>query len=354
MFIAGLDATKPEPAASTSKSLPEPTAALETQSRLPGTSSAQPVDDGKPPIPALVVSEENGVHPVEEPASDQFEDLKGSLRTLFGQKVVKGKIWQTPGRGDTFKMVMVDRVSLGLACQMWRHVSVTDEAFFCHCQNVRLPTRKILPQVSAPTSQPPSPHSPLSPLTATSPLYPDGIISPIWMRKHSDMIPSVFVLFLRLLEFPANESTFSSVAGSPLTSLGGTPSTSPPAATSTDDARQFPFQGETRKPADIPLPDLEKRRKEAERLADEELVKVIAERRRKLVERGIKFTIVLMTGRDMLGEKVRRNYVAQVGTKTNPPARSYRGPITRRPIKYDQTAERVGFQSKFVRAHTCS
>ncbi len=123
------------------------------------------------------------------------------------------------------------------------------------------------------------------------------------MRKHSDMIPSVFVLFLRLIEFPSNDSTFSSLAGSPNTSLAGTAPNSPPVtSTSTDEHQQFPFQGETRRPADVPLPDLEKRRKDAERLADEELVKIIAERRRKLVERGIKFTTVLMTGRDMLGE----------------------------------------------------
>ncbi|KAH9816625.1 hypothetical protein DFH28DRAFT_1125408 [Melampsora americana] len=47
-------------------------------------------------------------------------------------------------------------------------------------------------------------HSPLSPLTPTSPLYPDGIISPIWIRKHCDMIPSVFVLTSTLWEPPSS------------------------------------------------------------------------------------------------------------------------------------------------------
>jgi len=29
-------------------------------------------------------------------------------------------------------------------------------------------------------------------------LYPDGLISPVWVKKHAELIPSVFVLFLRL------------------------------------------------------------------------------------------------------------------------------------------------------------
>ena len=43
-------------------------------------------------------------------------------------------------------------------------------------------------------------HSPLSPLTPTSPLYPDGLIAPIWIRKHTTLVPSVFVLFKRIYE----------------------------------------------------------------------------------------------------------------------------------------------------------
>jgi hypothetical protein len=44
--------------------------------------------------------------------SDQFDTLKASLRRLFGQKGGKGKIWQPPGRGDIFRMLMVDKVSI--------------------------------------------------------------------------------------------------------------------------------------------------------------------------------------------------------------------------------------------------
>jgi hypothetical protein len=117
------------------------------------------------------------------------------------------------------------------------------------------------------------------------------------------MVPSVFVLFLRLVDLPTTESTSMSLVNSPVTSLAGTAPTSPSVAAPTDDpiakVSTSPSQ-----PEDVPVskPELENRRKEAERLADEQLIKVIAERRKKLAERGIKFTIVLMTGRDMLGQ----------------------------------------------------
>jgi hypothetical protein len=107
--------------------------------------------------------------------------------------------------------------------------------------------RKVAPAATSndPTS---TPHSPLSPLTPTSPLYPDGLIAPVWIRKHAELIPSVFVLFLRLSE------------------LGQTD---------------------------------EDKKKEKE--SDESLVREIGERRRKLGERGIKLTVVLMASAATLG-----------------------------------------------------
>jgi hypothetical protein len=117
------------------------------------------------------------------------------------------------------------------------------------------------------------------------------------------MVPSVFVLFLRLLDLPTTESTSTSLVNSPVTSLAGTAPTSPSLAAPADDPIAK-VSASSSQPEDVPVskPELENRRKEAERLADEQLIKVIAERRKKLAERGIKFTIVLMTGRDMLGQ----------------------------------------------------
>jgi len=41
-------------------------------------------------------------------------------------------------------------------------------------------------------------HSPLSPLTPSSPLYPDGIVTPLWITKHQSRLPSAFIAFVSL------------------------------------------------------------------------------------------------------------------------------------------------------------
>lgn len=64
------------------------------------------------------------------------------------------------------------------------HVQLVDK-------NVMFPPRKLPGELG---------HSPLSPLSPSSPLHPDGIIAPIWVRKHTTLLPCVFVLFLSLSE----------------------------------------------------------------------------------------------------------------------------------------------------------
>lgn len=115
--------------------------------------------------------------------------------------------------------------------------------------------RKVNASPSSSQGEPSTPHSPLSPLTPTSPLYPDGLIAPVWVRKHTEMVPSVFVMFLRLYESPDTERE-------------------------TDETRRV---------------------KEQE--MDDGLVKEIGERRRRLGERGIKLTVVLMASAAALGEQ---------------------------------------------------
>jgi hypothetical protein len=106
-------------------------------------------------------------------------------------------------------------------------------------------------------------HSPISPFTPTSPLYPDGLIAPIWVRKHRDLIPSVFVLVLRLYEFGAiNE----------------------------DGAADQ---------AELDIGPLEKEK--VERLRDNELVNEVINRKRTCMERGIKLAVVLLASRELLG-----------------------------------------------------
>lgn len=89
------------------------------------------------------------------------------------------------------------------------------------------------------------PRSPLSPLHPNSPQFPDGLIAPVWVRKHRELVPSVFVSFHCL-----------------------------PTAS-----------------------DMEQLRK-----SDEALIKTISERRRTLTERGIKLTVVLLTQRETLDD----------------------------------------------------
>jgi len=154
---------------------------------------------------------------------DPFSVLTIRLReALSNQRKVA--IWQ-PDKARTFQVILVDR-------------------------EIRFPPRKL---ASPEDPQYASTHSPLSPLTPTSPLYPDGLIAPIWIRKHTTLVPSVFVLFTRLYEAP---STF--------------------------DANQT---------------------YDEERARDIELAYDLSNRKRLTNERGIKMTVVLIASRRMLGAR---------------------------------------------------
>lgn len=49
-------------------------------------------------------------------------------------------------------------------------------------------------------------HSTISPLTPTSPLYPDGIITPLWITKHQSRLPAIFISFFALTTDPNTSS----------------------------------------------------------------------------------------------------------------------------------------------------
>ncbi|KAF2667716.1 hypothetical protein BT63DRAFT_441300 [Microthyrium microscopicum] len=49
-------------------------------------------------------------------------------------------------------------------------------------EDAKVPTRWVL-------------HSPLSPLTPTSPLYPDGVIDSLWMTKYQERVPCLYIAF---------------------------------------------------------------------------------------------------------------------------------------------------------------
>jgi trafficking protein particle complex subunit 11 len=166
---------------------------------------------------------------------DSFQLLTLRLReSLLAQRKVA--IWQ-PEKNKSFQVSLVDK-------------------------DVKFPPRKL---VSPDDPQYSVAHSPLSPLTPTSPLHPDGLIAPIWIRKHTSLIPSVFVLFMRIYEHPPHTS---------------------------------------RTALDLPDNDREREREAEERRKDSELAVEVAQRKKVTNERGIKLTLVLMASRKMLGEFV--------------------------------------------------
>ncbi|KAF8119758.1 Gryzun, putative trafficking through golgi-domain-containing protein [Boletus edulis] len=164
---------------------------------------------------------------------DPFALLISRLRETL-QSQLRPSIW-SPERNKSFQMVLVEK-------------------------NVRFPPRKLVsPEDASYTSA----HSPLSPLTPSSPLHPDGLIAPIWIRKHMAFLPSVFVLFLRMFE--ASNAT-------------------------------------PRSPLDTSEVERGRDRVEEERKRDTELSAEIAQRKKTASERGIKLTVVLLASRRMLDD----------------------------------------------------
>ncbi|KAJ7270064.1 Gryzun, putative trafficking through golgi-domain-containing protein [Mycena haematopus] len=164
---------------------------------------------------------------------DPFVLLTSRLREAFvAQRKVA--IWQ-PEKSKSFQIIPVDKA-------------------------VRFPPRKLLPPDDPGYS---AAHSPLSPLTMSSPLHPDGLIAPIWIRKHTTLVPSVFVLFLRIFEYP-------------------------------------PYTPKS--PLDPPDPDRDRERELEERKRDAELSAEVALRKKSTNERNIKLTVVLMATRRMLDD----------------------------------------------------
>ena len=145
-------------------------------------------------------------------------------------------------------------------------------------QNVRLPPKKTRPtprtlNATAAEQQPSlaslQPRSPLSPLHPSSPLFPDGLIAPVWLRKHRELVPSVFVSFYCLTEQIIESDS-----------------------TTTEEQKGVQSNGKIAEV--LSGPELKQR--------DEALIRAISDRKRTLSERGIKFTVVLLTTRAMLGE----------------------------------------------------
>ncbi|EAW07923.1 uncharacterized protein ACLA_026400 [Aspergillus clavatus NRRL 1] len=75
-------------------------------------------------------------------------------------------------------------------------------------RSYRLPPRKADPPPLSPPTSPtggqqndaaPAPsfvlHSPISPLTPSSPTFPDGLLTPLWVSKHQNLVPAAVINF---------------------------------------------------------------------------------------------------------------------------------------------------------------
>ena len=83
-------------------------------------------------------------------------------------------------------------------------------------QDFKLPPKKADAPSTSATPPPGSPtvavatswvlHSPISPLSPGSSIFPDGVIAPSWVAKHQHYIPSVFISFFDFITDPITNS----------------------------------------------------------------------------------------------------------------------------------------------------
>lgn len=174
-------------------------------------------------------------------AVDDLGTLKQHLRKALTARTGRHDVWD-PSRGsstDFYNVVLVE----------------TD---------ARFPPRKAkpAPASSAATNQQQT-HSPISPLTPSSPLHPDGIIAPIWVRKHRELLPSAFLLIATLWE---------------------------------------PDIVAPKSPLDVEMNGESSQHAEVERQKDIDLIQYILERKRLTNERGIKLAVILLASKRLLGD----------------------------------------------------
>ncbi|PHH61364.1 hypothetical protein CDD81_442 [Ophiocordyceps australis] len=101
-----------------------------------------------------------------------------ALQEYLGQVNGRGKSWTCVARDEPFRFrVKTSGRSLLLP-----------------------PRRAQLPDGIEPLDTAPILHSPFSPLSPSSALYPDGLIDSQWIKKHQQLVPSIYACFYPLAE----------------------------------------------------------------------------------------------------------------------------------------------------------
>lgn len=163
----------------------------------PATSTTISDDQSSSQIPKTAASPPSSVHGISQPWAKMLSNL---LMQATGSNTPTA-IWDPPRPLANLQVMLVDK------------------------RVFRFPPRKRPSPTSADGIPQTQLHSPLSPLSPGSPLFPDGIMSPIWIRKHREMCPAVWVDFYELKDKPptAGDETSATSSAEPLGIRSQTP-----------------------------------------------------------------------------------------------------------------------------------
>ncbi|PHH81460.1 hypothetical protein CDD82_740 [Ophiocordyceps australis] len=115
-----------------------------------------------------------------------------ALQEYLGQVDDRGKSWTCVSREEPFRF----RVKTG-------------------GRSFLLPPRRAqLPDGTEPLDTTPILHSPFSPLSPSSALYPDGLIDSQWIRKHQHQVPSIYACFYLLADDERLKADISNIKSS--------------------------------------------------------------------------------------------------------------------------------------------
>ncbi|KAE8145906.1 Gryzun, putative trafficking through golgi-domain-containing protein [Aspergillus avenaceus] len=149
-----------------------------------------------------------------EPTSEDDFEPKRTDYPLFYERGVKIYSDFPPLSGATaeeLRKILLEEDASRLPWEIRKHISADLSGVGYKIKSVgrsyRLPPRKADPPSVSPPMSPngqgndssPAPyfvlHSPISPLTPSSPTFSDGLLTPLWVTKHQNLVPAVVINF---------------------------------------------------------------------------------------------------------------------------------------------------------------